>query len=237
VDAVQVERSRAEFREWLRGPNSYLAAIAREELPIGKAIDLHGHRIEATPTGFVVDGVASGPRTVDAGRFRLRLSHQNAPAVVVLHGDGAKAAVEPRWFAHDPTLRFAAPLESDGVARAIRSTRDQDRASLRVGWLTFSVHGSRHRLAVDELLEPGSSALSVFFRDATTGRETYDVGRYVDLEREGERYVLDLNLAYNPACAYSPFYNCPIPPPENHLPVAIHAGEMTPNWGTNAPHA
>jgi hypothetical protein len=237
VDAVQVERARAAFREWLRGPDSYLAAIAREELPIGKAIDLHGHRIEATPTGFVVDGAVGGPRTIDAGRFRLRLSHQNAPAVIVLDGDRAKDAVEPRWFAYDPTLRVAAPLESDGVARAIRSTRDQDRSSLRVGWLTFTVDGTPCRLAVDQLLEPGGDSPSVFFRDATTGRETYDVGRYVDLEREGERYVLDFNRAYNPACGYSPFYNCPIPPPENHLPVAIHAGEMTPNWGTNAPHA
>ncbi|HEY3126319.1 MAG TPA: DUF1684 domain-containing protein, partial [Candidatus Limnocylindria bacterium] len=42
------------------------------------------------------------------------------------------------------------------------------------------------------------------------------------------RYVVDFNRAYNPACVFSPYYNCPIPPPENRLPVAIRAGERMP---------
>lgn len=224
-----MERSREDFRAWLRGPSSYLAAVAREELPVGRAVELHGHRIEATSTGFIVDGASSAPRTIDSGRYRLRLSHQNAPAIVVLDGEAPKASVDPQWFPHDPALRFAVPLERDKTRRTIRSTRAQDRDSLRVGWLTFTIDGTRCRLAVDQLLEPGGDSLSAFFRDATTGRETYEVGRYVDLEREGDQYVLDFNRAYNPACAYSPFYNCPIPPPENQLAVAIRAGEMTPN--------
>jgi uncharacterized protein (DUF1684 family) len=228
VDAVQVERSREAFRAWLHGPSSYLAAVARDELPVGETTELHGHRIEATSTGFIVDGTPTAPRTIDAGRYRLRLSHQNAPAIVVLDSEVAKASVQPRWFPNDPALRFVVLLESDDTRRTIRSTRAQDRDSLRVGWLTFTVDGTRCRLAVDQLLEPGGDSLSVFFRDATTGRETYEVGRYVDLERAGDEYVLDFNRAYNPACAYSPFYNCPIPPPENHLAVAIRAGEMAP---------
>ncbi len=40
------------------------------------------------------------------------------------------------------------------------------------------------------------------------------------------RYLLDFNSAYNPACAFSDHYNCPIPQRENVLPVAIRAGEM-----------
>ena len=38
--------------------------------------------------------------------------------------------------------------------------------------------------------------------------------------------TLDFNKAYNPYCAYSNDYNCPIPPKENRLAVAISAGEM-----------
>jgi len=38
--------------------------------------------------------------------------------------------------------------------------------------------------------------------------------------------VLDFNEAYNPACAFSDHYNCPIPPKANTLAVAIRAGEM-----------
>jgi len=75
-------------------------------------------------------------------------------------------------------------------------------------------------------VEPGH--LDAYFRDATTGHESYEVGRYVSVERVGDEVVLDFNRAYNPSCALSPFYNCPIPPRENHLRIAIRAGEMTP---------
>jgi uncharacterized protein (DUF1684 family) len=39
------------------------------------------------------------------------------------------------------------------------------------------------------------------------------------------RYVLDFNKCYNPACAYSDHYNCPIPPNENRLAIEVRAGE------------
>jgi uncharacterized protein (DUF1684 family) len=37
--------------------------------------------------------------------------------------------------------------------------------------------------------------------------------------------MLDFNKAYNPYCAYSDGYSCPIPPDENHLQVSILVGE------------
>ena len=56
--------------------------------------------------------------------------------------------------------------------------------------------------------------------------DTYEVGRYVDPQPVGDgKYILDFNMAYNPACAFSVHYNCPIPPKENALKVAIKAGE------------
>ena len=84
------------------------------------------------------------------------------------------------------------------------------------------------RLEATRLLEPGvgEKDFAVFFRDATTGKETYSVGRYIDpVALPDGRYVIDFNVAYNPACAYSEHYNCPIPPRGNRLPMAIHAGE------------
>jgi uncharacterized protein len=69
------------------------------------------------------------------------------------------------------------------------------------------------------------------FTDATTGIETYESGRYIDLltsDIKNNEVVIDFNRAYNPYCAYvSGVYNCPIPPAANHLPVAIIAGEKT----------
>lgn len=69
------------------------------------------------------------------------------------------------------------------------------------------------------------------FTDASTGFETYESGRYVDLQTsdiKNDEVIVDFNKAYNPYCAYvSGVYNCPVPPKENHLAIAIHAGEMS----------
>ncbi len=71
------------------------------------------------------------------------------------------------------------------------------------------------------------------FRDASSGTETYGAGRYLEaenLEAEGEatakgRVRLDFNYAYNPLCALSARYRCPLPPAENQLSVPVRAGE------------
>jgi len=65
------------------------------------------------------------------------------------------------------------------------------------------------------------------FKDASSGVETYDAARflYSDLRDDGTT-VLDFNQAYNPPCAFNPFTTCPIPLPENRLPVKVLAGEQ-----------
>jgi uncharacterized protein (DUF1684 family) len=63
------------------------------------------------------------------------------------------------------------------------------------------------------------------FTDLTNGFGTYGGGRYIDLRYSGgEKITLDFNKAYNPYCAYSSRWSCPIPPAENHLNVEIKAG-------------
>ena len=73
--------------------------------------------------------------------------------------------------------------------------------------------------------------LSVWFTDRTTGNETYGVGRDVDLGTEvhepGHIYRIDFNKAYNPYCAYSNMYSCAVPRKEDHLDLAVRAGELT----------
>ena len=74
------------------------------------------------------------------------------------------------------------------------------------------------------------------FADATSGRETYGAGRYLldtikgaDLGSTPDGLtVLDFNFAYNPSCAYSPRYICPLAPPANRLPMPVRAGEHAP---------
>lgn len=70
--------------------------------------------------------------------------------------------------------------------------------------------------------------LFIPFLDATNGETTYEGGRYIDLrlyEIKNGMAVIDFNLCYNPYCAYSAGYNCPVPPAENRLKILIEAGE------------
>jgi uncharacterized protein (DUF1684 family) len=70
--------------------------------------------------------------------------------------------------------------------------------------------------------------LFIPFKDATNGVETYGGGRYLEFNMEDIKdgvLVIDFNKAYNPYCAYSEGYSCPIPPEENHLDTEIAAGE------------
>jgi uncharacterized protein (DUF1684 family) len=180
----------------------------------------------------VVRDAVVGPSAIGVARFTLRLSHQRFPAIIVFDPQSPRFT-EYKGLAYYPidlTYRYELPLtrnpKPDTVL--IRSTRGHLRRALRVGWFDFAVQGKPCRLEATRLLEPGigEQDYSVFFRDATTGNETYPVGRYVDpAALPGGRFLLDFNLAYNPACAFSEHYNCPIPPVGNSLRVAIRAGE------------
>ena len=68
--------------------------------------------------------------------------------------------------------------------------------------------------------------LFVPFGDLTNGVETYQGGRYLDLERTASGvYDLDFNRAYHPFCLFNSGYDCPYPPQESRLKVPIRAGE------------
>ena len=99
----------------------------------------------------------------------------------------------------------------------------------RYGQLSFEVEGKPASLTIYSDLYGQEFFLP--FRDATSGKETYGAGRYLDNHRPGlwdlgdGRFKIDLNFAYNPYCAYQSTYSCPLPPRENWLMVPILAGE------------
>ncbi|HEY6554798.1 MAG TPA: DUF1684 domain-containing protein [Vicinamibacteria bacterium] len=173
------------------------------------------------------------PSGISLGRFSLRLSHQRFPAIIVFDPQSPRFKLYKgfRYFPPDLSYHIVASLAPNPRpdTTIILSTRGNQRRAVRVGWFDFKVKGTSCRLEAVRLLEPGvgEKDFSLFFTDATTGKESYRVGRYLDIEpRPDGRYVLDFNRAYNPACAYSDHYNCPIPQRENRLKVAIRAGEM-----------
>ena len=107
---------------------------------------------------------------------------------------------------------------------------------IKYGILRFRLNGKRQSLNVYQM-DPDVMAKSpefadllfVPFKDLTSGKGTYGVGRYIDIKApKGGRVVLDFNLAYNPNCAYgNGKYSCPIPPRENFVRAEIKAGEKT----------
>ena len=99
---------------------------------------------------------------------------------------------------------------------------DQDEFSSE-GVVEFTLNGETLRLR-PFTTRPGR--LYFIFKDASSGHETYKTARflYSDLAANGTT-VLDFNEAYNPPCAFNPYTTCPLPLPENRLPVKILAGE------------
>jgi uncharacterized protein len=100
----------------------------------------------------------------------------------------------------------------------------------RVGVLEFTLMGQPMTLGA--FVEEGTQQiveLFVPFADETTGKETYEAGRYLTLAPKSTNlYEVDFNKAYNPFCAYNKTYECPFPPPSNRLKMAIRAGEKLP---------
>ena len=73
------------------------------------------------------------------------------------------------------------------------------------------------------------SSLFIPFTDRSNGNTTYAGGRYLDISAQDikeDKIRIDFNLCYNPYCAYSAGYNCPVPPAENRLKIEIPVGEQ-----------
>jgi len=91
------------------------------------------------------------------------------------------------------------------------------------GYVTFELDGAEHRL---EAMVDEEDYMRLDFRDETNGDTTYIGGRFLITKTPTqENFILDFNQAYNPPCAYTDYATCPLPPPENRLPIRIEAGE------------
>jgi hypothetical protein len=135
------------------------------------------------------------------------------------------------YYPIDPAYRFEVDLarHDDPERVTVATSTEGEREYLRWGEFTVEVDGEPVTIQAYKS-DPADDRLWVPFRDATSGEATYGAGRYLDLEPEEHRtgegtWILDFNQAYNPTCAYSDRYECPLPPTENWLDVAIEAGE------------
>ena len=144
------------------------------------------------------------------------------------------------YYPPDPNYRFELELHEHSEKQVVRMayTKGNEEDFLRWGEFRFNIVGKEKILQAYKR-DPREEMLFIPFRDATSGKETYGAGRYIDLEPERGRtpegkWILDFNRAYNPWCVYSEDYTCPFVPTENWLQVAICAGEK--NYPLKAAH-
>lgn len=180
-------------------------------------------------------------RAIDAGEYARELAEfrrskdaffATSPQSPIPHEERHDGFAGLSYYPADVAMRVEAevePFENPDVVELATST-GEIRPQLRYAELRFRL-GDRDLKLIGfaEPHEHHTHELFVPFRDATSGRETYGAGRYLEIAVDhgpsGEMAVLDFNVAYSPYCAYSPYYSCPVPPAENTLPVAITAGE------------
>ncbi|SEW25951.1 DUF1684 domain-containing protein [Natrinema salifodinae] len=137
----------------------------------------------------------------------------------------------------DYRVTATATVHDDPEVVLVDTTAGREMRYLRTATLEFELDrddedlaDGTFELAAYQQESPNEQPLFVPFRDKTTGQQTYDGGRYMELAPEdeladGDEIVVDFNLAYTPFCAYSETFDCPLPPEENWLEVAIPAGE------------
>jgi len=138
------------------------------------------------------------------------------------------------YFDIDSTFRTIAIFEKNEIPDSIvmATSTGEPRKGFKIGKAEFSIGEEELSLSV-YLLQTRKGLLDstyyfIPFTDATSGKESYAAGRYIDIHgplNDNDTFSLDFNSAYNPYCNYSHRFSCPIPPKENHLAFEIKAGE------------
>ena len=140
------------------------------------------------------------------------------------------------YFPPDLDYVVAASLKEAPVRTVVDmpTSTGEVRKEERVGVLEFMLKGQPMTLGAFHEAGTDMTHLFVPFRDLTSGTETYQAGRYLDLERTPTGlYTIDFNRAYNPYCYYSSQFDCPYPPAENRLTIPVRAGQRLPPSNTH----
>jgi len=192
------------------------------------AVTIDGKPVTA-PTPLRDDTADNGPTLMKSGtlsftairridRFGIRVKDPESDARRNFKGldyfpPNAKYRVEARFEPYNPPKKIP-------ITNVLGMTGDE----ISPGALVFTIDGQQFR--IDPILEQGTTDLFIIFKDATAGHETYGAARYVYAHPAKDGVTtIDFNHAYNPPCAFTPYATCPLPPPQNRLPIRIEAGE------------
>ncbi len=139
-------------------------------------------------------------------------------------------------FAFDPAYRVRAVWT--GMSRQkpekFKTSTDRKATYQKVGVINFELNGDSLELSayqnLDYMRTPEAKPyVFIPFTDDSNGDETYGGGRYIDMDvPTQDTIIVDFNLVYNPYCAYSDRYSCPVPPSENYIKTKVLAGARNP---------
>jgi uncharacterized protein (DUF1684 family) len=135
-----------------------------------------------------------------------------------------------QWYPVDPSWRVQAKFVPWDKPHKVTfdtaaGVKEQDETP---GYVSFERGGKEYRL--EPVVE--DNELSFVMRDQTSGKTTYGASRflYAAMPKNGVNQSgtveLDFNKAENPPCVFTDFATCPLPLPQNRLPLAVTAGEM-----------
>lgn len=200
-----------------------------EEGAVGTGDFQHlGHAAEGLR---LVSDRAGDPTILELGSLRLCLIERGPQLGIRTWDLDAPARAEFDGIDHwpvDPRWRIEARVEPrPGRRLTVPDVIGIDEEVDAPADVVFKLDGHVHRL--QGLTGGDRGELWLVFGDATNRRETYGGGRFLYTaapEADG-RVVVDFNRAYNPPCVFSPFATCPLPWPENRLPVRVEAGERS----------
>ena len=140
-----------------------------------------------------------------------------------------------RFFKANPKLKILAEFNRTPYAEPFQMAlySGRTRTYVQYGTAYFTINDKEHSLAIYQNVELQGEEkykdyLFLPFKDLTNEDKSYSGGRYLNLsiaDIKDNKIPIDFNKAYNPYCAYSDGYNCPIPPTVNHLSIPIKAGE------------
>ncbi len=129
-----------------------------------------------------------------------------------------------KYFPENDALNLDVAIERfpEGEMIQIQTNTGDVQSYERFGRFTFEIDGEPASLTVFV----NQNGFFLPFVDSLAGKATYPAGRYLEPEPLADgRFHVDFNMAYNPYCAYSPHWSCPITPAENRLNVPVRAGE------------
>ena len=195
--------------------------------------------IELFLSGASVLGQPAAEEIFESNKeFREEINHDYADSIKspLTKEDFAKFKELP-FFPVDTNFCVIAKLKRSKRKKSFKMKTTTDRRPIYDVYATasFTLNGKEYTLSIYQSqsfreMKGFKEQLFLPYKGLSNGEETYGGGRFVDLNiPDGDTIVIDFNQSYNPYCAYSTRYSCPIPPKDNFLNLKVLAGVKNPH--------